>query len=111
MSFIKEYKDYAKLYEEEVFAYLVDTFLQLWFKPKEPLEKFKQWFSRRINKYDISWEALEIVLDNYYDYWSEQKKEIKNFKTSFFNNPMLRKYLKEEYKDHVTTYNIKTYNG
>lgn len=105
--YLKEYQDYAELYDEEVLAYLVDSFLELWFKPKEPLDKFRLWFSKRIKKYNISGEALEICIDNWQDYWGEHSKEVKNFKTSFFNNPMLRKYLRPEYKDKVTTYNVK----
>lgn len=100
-NYLKEYKDYGELYDKEVLAYLVDAFLQLWFKPKEPLEKFKEWFEKRIRKYNISGELLEICIDNWFDYWDEDWRKIKNFKTSFFNNPMLKKYLKPEYKDSV----------
>ena len=97
--FIKEYIEYSKQKDKEVLAYLIATLLKLWFKPKESLEDFKEWFEDRIKKYNITWSQLEHVVDNYYDYWSEQDKAIKNFKSSFFNNPLLKRYLLEEFKE------------
>ena len=98
-TYMAEYKEYAKESDKEVLAYLIDTLLNLWFKPKEPLSKFKEWFWKRIKKYNITWAQLEHCIDNYYDYWSEVTREIKNFKTSFFNNPYLRNYLWKEYEN------------
>ena len=97
MKHLREFKEYAKQRDEEVFAYLIYVFLELWFKPIEDLESFRKWFQNRITKYNITGPQLEMCLDNYYDYWSNEKKKIKNFKTSFFNNPMLNRYLKPEY--------------
>ena len=70
MEYLKEYKEYARESDEEVLAYLVEALIELWFKPKEPLEKFKIWFGKRIKKYNITGEQLENCVDNYYDYWS-----------------------------------------
>mgnify|MGYP003974967269 CR=1 FL=1 len=102
--FIKEYKEYSEKREEEVLAYLIDALLGLWFEPHEPLDDFRKWFWKRITKYKITWSQLEHVIDNYYDYWSECDKKIKNYKTSFFNNPLLRRFLLEEYE--TPYYNI-----
>lgn len=105
MSFKKEYikyvEDNSKLseQEQEVFAYLIQVFLDLWFTPKSSLEDFRKWFALRMQRYNINTLQLEYVIDNFYDYWSETNKEIKNFKTTFFNTPLLRKYLKDWYSD------------
>ena len=50
--FIDEYIEYSKLEDEEVLSYIVKTFLALWYKPNEPLKDFKEWFSKRIKKYN-----------------------------------------------------------
>jgi len=105
--YLEEYKEYSKQKEEEVLAYLIDVLLELWFIPNEPLDKFREWFWKRIAKYNITWIQLEHVIDNYYDYWSESKNKIKNYKTSFFNNPILRKFLLKEYE--IQYYNINNF--
>jgi len=112
IEFIKEYniyiyEDHQKPEEDqEVLAYLLDTLVQLGYNPTESLEAFKKWFWRRIKKYDVTPQQLEHCIDNFYDYWSEQSREIKNFKTTFFNNPHLRRYLRWGYESKININNI-----
>lgn len=88
--------------QQEAMAYLVDIFLQLWYKPTEPLQDFRSWFTKRISKYNITPQQLEHVCDNFYDYWSNPEvRDIKNFKSTFFNNFHLRPFLKRGYEGPV----------
>lgn len=101
--FLKEYIEYVELdskkdyYDQEMIAYLIKWFLQLWYKPNESLSDFKKWYYDRMERYDITAQQFEYVIDNFVDYWSESWKTIKIFKTTFFNNPLLRRYLKPWY--------------
>jgi len=104
-NYIKEYETYAEKADEEVMAYLIQTLLKLWFQPRESVSDFIKWFEKRIYKYKITWEQLEDYIDWYYDYWDWNEKKIKNFKLSFFSNPIIWRYKIQEYRDKY--YNIK----
>ena len=102
--FMPEYLDYIKQdqnkdrNEQELLAYLLIAFIDLWYNPNEPLDEFRKWFAIRMQRYNINGLQLEYAIDNFYDYWSESDKKIKNFKTTFFNWPLIRKYLKHWYE-------------
>lgn len=111
--YLKEYQKYIEEdelkaeSEKEVLAYLLEVLLRLWYNPTESLVDFKTWFRKRISKYDITWQQLIHCIDNFDDYWSNPEvKKIVNYKTTFFNNPHLRKYLKMWYEWNVNINNM-----
>lgn len=71
-----------------VTEHLVVCFYDLWYKPPqdETADTFRQWlidFSKY--KHKTADQVFEAVI-SWHTYWKEQKKQIKNFKTSFWNH-------------------------
>ena len=92
----KENKSEIENYLEDLnnsntFSYiLLNSFMNLWHIPKESLEDFKKWLSRliEINKID-SLDNFREICFNFETYWKWNKKIIKNYKSTFSNNPLL----------------------
>lgn len=111
--YTKEFEEYVardkelEYEQQEVLAYLVEVFLKLWYKPTENLESFKKWFSQRISKYNINALQLEDIIDKFDDYWGNPEvRDVKNFKSTFFNSFHLRPFLKRGYEAPVNINNL-----
>jgi len=88
VKYIKEYEDFI-LKNKNITSVILKTFFALWYKPNEKLDDFRTWVQERIiDNHNIeSIESFEFIINNFYDYWIEQKN-IKNkiWKTTLTNS-------------------------
>lgn len=73
---------------------LLVAFFDLWYIPahEETTVSFRRWFEDIMKLHWISDEQeIEIIINWFHTYWKESGKKIKNFKSTFGNNPLLNK--------------------
>jgi len=94
--YIVDYKNFVES-EKNISTVILKVFLDLWYKPNEPLDKFREWVKTRIadkHKFSNLWQ-LEYIMNNFYDYWIEQPKSKKRvWKTTLINNFELKEFKK-----------------
>jgi len=85
----KQYEEFIKdnINKRNLSAYLLKYFLLLWYKPKEDIDKFRDWTkSRIIDVYKLTYWDFTDAVNKFYDYWIEQspqKRTKKNWKSTF----------------------------
>lgn len=96
--YISEYEDFIKE-NDNLSSIIIKVFLNLWYKPNESLDEFREWVKSRIlETHNIpSMDIMKWILDRFYDYWIEQtpqKRKTKNWKSTLSNSFELKEFRK-----------------
>jgi hypothetical protein len=91
-NYIKEYQEFIEInkWKKNLSCIIIKSFIDLWYKPTEDIDIFRDWVTTRIIKvYQFNYSDIERIVNNFYDYWKEttpQKRAGKNWKSTFANN-------------------------